>query len=78
VRGIEFLKEDKPGFWEQYGYHLYADPWLEQRYRDDPEWLGHGPTTEEYYRTIKSRVRRELQERDRQNQPMSPADNPEG
>jgi DMSO/TMAO reductase YedYZ molybdopterin-dependent catalytic subunit len=63
VRGIEFLKEDKPGFWEQYGYHLYADPWLEQRYRDDPEWLGHGPTTEDYYRTIKARVRRAMQER---------------
>ncbi|MBX6353801.1 MAG: sulfite oxidase-like oxidoreductase [Thermoflavifilum sp.] len=58
VRGIELLAEDRPGFWEQYGYHLYADPWQEQRFRDDPEWLGIGPTTEDYYRTIKSRARR--------------------
>ncbi|MCL6593283.1 MAG: sulfite oxidase-like oxidoreductase [Alicyclobacillus sp.] len=63
VRGIEFLQHDQPGFWEQYGYHLYADPWLEQRFRDDPEWLGTGPTTEEYYRTLKSRVRREQRAR---------------
>ncbi|MCL6625122.1 sulfite oxidase-like oxidoreductase [Alicyclobacillus shizuokensis] len=58
VRGIEFLWEDVPGFWEQYGYHLYGDPWQEQRFRDDPEWMGTGPTTDEYYRTIRSRVRR--------------------
>lgn len=32
VRGIEFLDEQKRGFWEQRGYHLYGDPWLEQRY----------------------------------------------
>ena len=24
--------DDEPGFWEQNGYHLYGDPWLEQRY----------------------------------------------
>lgn len=59
VRGIEFLAQDKPGFWEGYGYHLYADPWLEQRYRDDPEWNNTGKNTEEYYRSIKARVHRE-------------------
>ncbi|MCL6515693.1 sulfite oxidase-like oxidoreductase [Alicyclobacillus sp.] len=64
VRGIEFMAEDRPGFWEQYGYHLYGDPWQEQRYRDDPEWLGTGPTTEDYYRTIRSRVRRAMRESD--------------
>lgn len=63
VRGIQFLTEDKAGFWEQYGYHLYADPWLEQRYRDDPEWLGTGQTTPEYYRTIKAKVRQEANRR---------------
>lgn len=60
VRGIEFMAQDKAGFWEGYGYHLYADPWLEQRYRDDPEWMGTGKNTEAYYRTIKSRVRHGL------------------
>jgi DMSO/TMAO reductase YedYZ molybdopterin-dependent catalytic subunit len=32
VRGLEFLKEDAPGFWEQNGYHLYGDPFREQRF----------------------------------------------
>jgi DMSO/TMAO reductase YedYZ molybdopterin-dependent catalytic subunit len=35
VRGLELLDEDKPGFWETYGYHNYGDPWLEQRYQGD-------------------------------------------
>ena len=29
---ITFLDEDTPGFWENYGYHMYGDPWKEQRY----------------------------------------------
>ena len=31
VRGIEFLEEDRPGFWEQWahgGYHMRGDPWV--------------------------------------------------
>jgi DMSO/TMAO reductase YedYZ molybdopterin-dependent catalytic subunit len=24
-----------PGFWEQLGYHIYGDPWREQRYAGD-------------------------------------------
>jgi len=35
VRGIEFLDHDQPGFWEQNGYHLYGDPWREQRFSRD-------------------------------------------
>jgi len=23
---------DEPGFWEQNGYHMYGEPWAEQRY----------------------------------------------
>jgi DMSO/TMAO reductase YedYZ molybdopterin-dependent catalytic subunit len=26
---------DAPGFWEMYGYHMYGDPWKEQRYAGD-------------------------------------------
>ena len=39
VRGVEFLAEDTPGFWERGGYHMLGDPWKEQRYRfgDDEE-----------------------------------------
>lgn len=36
VRGIELMESDQPGFWEQNGYHLYGDPWKEQRFGDDP------------------------------------------
>ncbi len=32
IRGIELISEDKPGFWENNGYHNYGDPWQEQRY----------------------------------------------
>jgi DMSO/TMAO reductase YedYZ molybdopterin-dependent catalytic subunit len=30
--GLEFLKKDKKGFWEQRGYHNHGDPWKEERY----------------------------------------------
>jgi DMSO/TMAO reductase YedYZ molybdopterin-dependent catalytic subunit len=33
--GPTLREEDEPGFWETYGYHLYGDPWLEQRYAGD-------------------------------------------
>jgi DMSO/TMAO reductase YedYZ molybdopterin-dependent catalytic subunit len=32
LRGLEFTADDRPGFWEGYGYHNDADPWREQRY----------------------------------------------
>jgi len=35
VRGLELLDHDEPGFWETYGYHIYGDPWREQRYAGD-------------------------------------------
>ncbi len=35
VRGLELTADDRPGFWETYGYHDYGDPWKEQRYRGD-------------------------------------------
>jgi DMSO/TMAO reductase YedYZ molybdopterin-dependent catalytic subunit len=31
LRGLEFMKEDRLGFWEQAGYHNEADIWKEQR-----------------------------------------------
>ncbi len=30
--GLEFMERDRPGFWEQRGYHNHADPWQEERY----------------------------------------------
>lgn len=32
VRGFELLDEDQAGFWEQNGYHMYGNPWKEQRF----------------------------------------------
>ncbi|MHB8806055.1 MAG: molybdopterin-dependent oxidoreductase [Anaerolineaceae bacterium] len=32
LRGLEFSSVDKPGFWEQAGYHNEADIWKEQRF----------------------------------------------
>ena len=35
LRGIEFMTADRPGFWEQNGYHMYGDPFREQRFWGD-------------------------------------------
>lgn len=32
VNRIEFVADDRPGFWEERGYHNEGDPWTEQRY----------------------------------------------
>ncbi len=32
VTGVEFVAEDRPGFWESHGYHNHGDPWREERY----------------------------------------------
>jgi len=35
VRGIELMREDRPGYWEKRGYHMHGDPWAEERYAAD-------------------------------------------
>jgi len=35
VRGLELRDHDAPGFWETRGYHIYGDPWKQQRYAGD-------------------------------------------
>ena len=32
LRGLEFMDHDRPGFWEQAGYHNEADVWKEERF----------------------------------------------
>ena len=32
VNGFEFMNKDRPGFWEDAGYHMYGDPWKEERH----------------------------------------------
>jgi DMSO/TMAO reductase YedYZ molybdopterin-dependent catalytic subunit len=45
IRGIEFMSEDRPGFWERNGFHNVADPFKEERFSGEDlpipedEWL---------------------------------------
>lgn len=39
IKRITLSSDNIPGYWEQLGYHNVGDPWQNQRYRDDPEWL---------------------------------------
>lgn len=32
IVSVEFMEENKPGFWESHGYHIRGDPWKEERY----------------------------------------------
>jgi len=32
LRGLEFMRQDRRGFWEQAGYHNNADVWNEERF----------------------------------------------
>lgn len=32
LKRIEFVAADRPGFWEERGYHNRGDPWTEERY----------------------------------------------
>ncbi len=34
LRGLEFLSNDKPGFWEKAGYHNRGNVWKEERFTD--------------------------------------------
>jgi DMSO/TMAO reductase YedYZ molybdopterin-dependent catalytic subunit len=36
VTALQFTERDAAGFWELRGYHIYGDPWREQRYTGDP------------------------------------------
>ena len=33
VRRLELVALDRPGYWEELGYHLVGDPWKEERFR---------------------------------------------
>ncbi|MEO8882021.1 MAG: sulfite oxidase-like oxidoreductase [Devosia sp.] len=35
VNGLQFTTRDEAGFWELRGYHIYGDPWKEQRFTGD-------------------------------------------
>lgn len=33
VAGLKFMEKDEAGYWEEGGYHMRGDPWLEERFR---------------------------------------------
>ena len=33
IRGFEFVADDRAGYWEELGYHMYGDPFREERFR---------------------------------------------
>ena len=35
INALQFTETDTAGFWELRGYHMYGDPWREQRYSGD-------------------------------------------
>ena len=35
LTGLQFTERDEAGFWELRGYHMYGDPWREQRFAGD-------------------------------------------
>lgn len=35
ISGLQFTERDEAGFWELRGYHIYGDPWREQRFTGD-------------------------------------------
>ncbi len=32
IASLEFMAQDRPGFWERYGYHNNGEPWKEERF----------------------------------------------
>ncbi len=32
LNGLQFMAQDKAGFWEEHGYHMRGDPWTEERF----------------------------------------------
>jgi len=34
LRAIELVAHDRPGYWEQGGYHNHGDPWTEERFSE--------------------------------------------
>lgn len=39
LRGIEYMTQDRRGFWEERGFHNIADPWTGRRhsYQEDED-----------------------------------------
>lgn len=49
IRGIEFMREDRPGFWERNGFHNEADPFREERFSSDDNYMPEDIWTEKEF-----------------------------
>lgn len=56
LRGLKFLAEDEPGFWEVRGYSNIADPWSETRYDVDDVRLIHRMRKENLFRPVPAKT----------------------
>ncbi len=52
LRGLRFVKEDEPGFWEVRGYSNIADPWQGLRYDVDDVRLIHRMRKQNLFRPL--------------------------
>lgn len=52
LRGLNFVPEDEPGFWEVRGYSNIADPWAETRYDVDDVRLIHRMRKENLFKPL--------------------------
>jgi DMSO/TMAO reductase YedYZ molybdopterin-dependent catalytic subunit len=34
LKAVTLVDEDRPGYWEELGYHNYGDPWREERFAE--------------------------------------------
>jgi DMSO/TMAO reductase YedYZ molybdopterin-dependent catalytic subunit len=56
LRGLKFVAEDEPGFWEVRGYSNVADPWMETRYTVDDVRAIHRMRKENLFRPVKPKT----------------------
>ncbi|MFZ0700032.1 MAG: sulfite oxidase-like oxidoreductase [Thermoplasmata archaeon] len=54
LRGLKFVAEDEPGFWEVRGYSNIADPWRETRYEVDDKKLIYKMRKESLFKPVSS------------------------
>jgi DMSO/TMAO reductase YedYZ molybdopterin-dependent catalytic subunit len=53
LRGLKFVTEDEPGFWEVRGYSNIADPWMQTRYDVDDVKVIHRMRKENLFQPLR-------------------------
>lgn len=55
LRGLKFVRDDEPGFWEVRGYSNIADPWMQTRYDVDDVRVIHHMRKASLFRPLTSK-----------------------